>query len=365
MNPSRWLLVIICASIGCHDAKGNDEHAVRPAAVVPTKTPQSEAIDPVAKPAAEPKTKDEKKGDQSDADWTPAEYKKGMARWKDTGVYVDGKPIGFLTWGELPIGLKPTWVKDKVSDRKRPGTNDPGWKWAYQRFYKFTDYLKAVGIPLQSVKEIHVYGPKPSQVLIAKTKDLLSPLADEFMFRFGANTYGKAIPHSPGGFGNGKSSDKISGVMIYVKKKPPHLIRNEGLELDGVMQAGVPYYGDPIRGGVRIYLDDKLAAIIKRQELDPKKADVGADGEPHYKIRDVLDAQGVDTKKVVEGWVIRDDRREEKFPFAEFEKLTFTASSQAHGGVLLGDTKIKANAIALHTRAIADSEIPKPTPDDD
>ena len=34
-----------------------------------------------------------------------------MARWKDTGVYLDGQPIGFLTFGELPIALKPNWVE--------------------------------------------------------------------------------------------------------------------------------------------------------------------------------------------------------------------------------------------------------------
>ncbi|MBA2540698.1 MAG: hypothetical protein H0V17_13755 [Deltaproteobacteria bacterium] len=363
---TRSFVGMLCLLIatGCGDAKGKEAPQLRPAAVVPTTNPTVEPkLDPAQKPDA--KIKDVTKGDKQDKDWVPNEHKAGLARWKDTGVYVDGKPVGFLNWGELPIGLKPTWVKDKVSDRKRPGTNDPGWKWSQQRFYRFTDYFKAVGIDIRKVKEVHLYGPKMSQTLIASGADLQGPLANEFMFRFGTNTGGKPIPHAPGNFGNGKTADKITAVMVYQTKKPPTLVRNEGLELDGQLQTGVPYYGEPIRGGIRVYLDDKLAAIIKRQELDAKKATTGKDGELTFKLTDVFAAQGVDAKKVVEIWMIRDERREEKIPGSELPTLTFSANAQAHGGVLVGDKKYRANAIALHTRPVADAEIPKPTEWDD
>jgi hypothetical protein len=213
--------------------------------------------------------KDEKKGDKKDDDWIPAEHKSGAARWKDTGVYLDGKPIGFLTWGELPIGLKPTWVKDKVSANKRAGTKDLGWRWAQQRRYRFTDYLVAMGIDVKNVKELHVYGPRFSNSIVATTADLLSPKAREFYFRFGANTGGKAIPAVPENFAGGKVSDKIAAVMIYSEKVPPKLT-SEGFELDG-KPIERPYYGEPIRGGIRVY---SITACCDHQapELDPKKA---------------------------------------------------------------------------------------------
>ncbi|MBL0213303.1 MAG: hypothetical protein IPQ07_05430 [Myxococcales bacterium] len=311
--------------------------------------------------------KDGSKGDKNDSEWVPAEFKKGAARWKDIGVYVDGKPIGFLSFGELPITLKPTWVKDKVSAEKRPGTDDPGWRWAQQRFYKFTDYLKAVGIDAAKVKELHVVGPKFSQTTIVTGKDLKSKASDEFMFRFGGNTFGKAIPHSLSTFGNGKVPDKIAGVMIYITKKPPTLVRNEGLFLDGVEQNGVPYYGEPIRGGIRVYLDDKVATIIKRQDLDVSKATKSADGELHWKLVDVLTAQGVVLDKARELWVIRDELRQDKpFSATELPNITFTASSQAKGGIMisLGDKSLRANALALHTRVLDPAEIPVVTADD-
>jgi hypothetical protein len=298
-------------------------------------------------------------------DYVPAEFKNGMARWKDTGVYLDGKPIGFLNFGELPIGLQPTWVKDKVSQNKPASCPEcPAWKWAEQRFYKFTDFLKAMGIDPGKVKMLHVYGPKLSQTIAVTGRDLTSPAADEFLFHFGAEIAGKPIPHVPPHFGNRKGPDKVNGVMIYIDKKPPTITR-DGIELDGVPQTGVPYYGEPLRGGVRIYLDNRLAAIIKRQDLDVAKATKSADGELHWNLADFLKTNGVDMSKVAEGWIIRDEHRKEHFPWSELSQMSFSASSKAHGGVLLGDKEIMANVIALHTHVLKADELPVIRPEEE
>jgi hypothetical protein len=362
MRASRLLVVSVLALVAC---KGGDEKQapkLRAAAVAPSLT----ATAATAPTADDPKKKkkDDKKGDKKDDDWIPAEHKTGAARWKDTGVYLDGKPIGFLTWGELPIGLKPTWVKDKISSNKRAGTKDLGWRWAQQRRYRFTDYLVAMGLDLKKVKELHVYGPRFSNSIVATTADLLSPNAQEFYFRFGANTSGKAIPGIPEDFGHGFPSDKIASVMIYVDKQPPKLTV-EGFELDGRPIENVPYYGEPIRGGIRVYLDNRLAAIIKRQELDPKKATQAANGELEWKLGEFLTGSGVDTSKVAEMWVVRDEKRSEKFSGAEIADMKFQASAQAKGGVLLTDKLIRANIISLHTKPLAPEQLPFTTPDDD
>ena len=355
----RLIAVSLFALVACKDATGKqaDPKPVEPApaaagsAAAPQVAQSNAQLDAIKK-------KDDKKGDQDDNDWVPAEFKKGAARWKDTGVYLDGKPIGFLTFGELPITLKPTWVKDKVSQDKPPGCPEcPAWKWSQQRFYKFTDYLKALGIDPRKVKVMHVYGPKLSQSVVATGKDLMSKQAEKFMFRFGMDIGGKAMPWVPEGFGNGKTPDKISGVMIYIDRKAPTVTR-EGIELDGQEVNGVPYYGEPIRGGIRVYLDDRLAAIIKRQELDPKKATQLPTGELAWNFGEWLKSKGVDSSKVVEGWLIRDEKRAEKIPFAELEKMSFAASSQAKGGIMVGDKKLRAASIALHTRQVKDSELP-------
>lgn len=354
--------VSLFAFVACKDATGKQPDP-KPVQVAATTGSAGSADAPQvaqANPALEAikDQKDTLKGDQQDEDWVPAEHKRGMARWKDTGVYLDGKPIGFLTFGELPIGLKPTWVKDKVSQNKPPGCEEcPAWKWSKQRFYKFTDYLKAMGIDIRKIKEIHVYGPRLSQSVVATGKDLQTKQANGFMFRFGMDVAGKALPWVPEGFGNGKTPDKIAGVMIYIERKPPKVTR-EGIELDGEMVTNVPYYGDPIRGGIRVYLDDRLATIIKRQELDPKAATKLPDGKLAWSFGEFLKSKGVDSSTVVEGWVIRDERRAEKIPWAELEKMSFAASSQAKGGIQLVEKNVRANAIALHTRQVKDDELP-------
>lgn len=363
----RLFAVSLFALVACKDATGKQSE---PKPVEPKPAPQGSAQSPELAEANQrfeelKERKDAEKGDKQDNDWTPAEFKKGMSRWKDVGVYVDGKPIGFLTFGELPIALKPTWVKDKVSQNKPPGCPEcPAWKWSQQRFYKFTDYLKAVGVDVRKVKVMHVYGPKLSQSVVATGKDLQSKLADQFMFRFGMDVAGKALPWVPEGFGNGKTPDKISGVMIYIDRKAPTVTR-EGIELDGQPVTNVPYYGDPIRGGIRVYLDDKLVAIIKRAELDPKKGVQAPNGDVTWNFGEFLKSKGIDGSKIVEGWLIRDERRHEKIAFAELEKMMFGASLQAKGGVVLGDKKLRANVIALHTRALDQKELPVVLPEEE
>lgn len=364
----KLLAVAAAASLAAACGGEKDPTSVRPAPVVPTLTPMPVVAPAPPRPPSEddadpPKAKDGKKGDKNDSEWVPAEFKAGASRWKDTGVYLDGRPIGFLTWGELPIALKPVWIRDKVSTSKRANSSDPGWRWAQQRFYRFTDYLKAVGVDISKIKEMHVYGPRFTNSVIATGKDLQSPEAKDFLFQFGGSVTGKVIPKVPGDFARGNPPDKAAGVMIYIEKEPPRLVRDVGFVLGNEPQYGVPYFGDPIRGGIRIYLDDHYAGIIKRQDLDPKKS-ITPSGEPTWSLPAFLASQGVDTKKVVEMYVIRDDRRHEKITAAELATLTFRANAQAKGGVLVGDQRVRANAIALHTRALKADELPYVTPDD-
>lgn len=367
-------LVGVLGLVGCRDADGQQQTRLRPAPVAPAKD-APKVIDNLGPHPADTrvnvldlqdaKAQKAKQGDQADAEWVAKEFSSGMSRWRDVGVYIDGKPVGFLSWGELPLACKASWLKEKVSADMRAGTNDPGWKLARKRYYKFTDYLKAVHVDPRKIKELHVLGPHPSETLIVTGRDLQTPAANELWFTFGANTSGKPIPHSPEHLGNGKVGDKINGVMIYINKKPPTLVENEGLFLDGVPQTGVPYYGEPVRGGVRVYLDDQLATIIKRQELDPKKATKASDGSPMWRLAEFLSEHGVDTKHVVEMWTIREEIRSEKFSGAELATMTFQANSQAKGGVLLGDKLVRASVIALHTRSLTPDDLPVPEQPDE
>lgn len=296
-------------------------------------------------------------GQPGAADWVPSEFKKGQARWKDVGVYVDGQPVGMLTFGELPVALKPAWLEETASIPLKPGYKGPQTKVIRQRAYKMTEYLTALGVDLAKVKELHVYGPRFTDSIIVKG-DELRKRKDELRFRFGGEVRGKPIPIVPDDYGNQRSPDKITAVMVYIDKKPPTMERNVGLMLDGVVQHDVPYYGEPVRGGVRVYLDDRLATVIKRKELEATGADASA-----LKLMEYVSKRGVDTSKVVEGWIIKDDRRAQKLDKAALAAAVFEVSPQAEGKVLVA--KQPANAIALHTRALGPDDLPVIGPDED
>jgi hypothetical protein len=357
MQLARVLATALIALAGCRDATGKQDLPTPPPAKAVTESPPPQQMQTGSA------------GSGSD-DYVPAEFKSGLAKWKDTVVYLDGKPIAYMQWGELPISLQPTWLKTKVSANKPPGCPEcPAWKWGEERYYRFTDYLKALGIDIAKIKALHVQGPQITNTIVATAKDLTSPAAKDFLFRFGGIVTGKPIPHIPSEhFANGLGPDKITSVMIYVDKKPPKL-DEDGYVLDGVPIDGVPYYGEPLRGGIRVYLDDKLAAIIKRQDLDVKVARTNPDKELAWNLYEFLKKNGVDTSKVVEGWVIRDDRRREQIPASELSTMWFEAAAKSgkgeSGAIALGDKKILANAVALHTRAIKPEELPKVLPDEE
>jgi hypothetical protein len=278
-------------------------------------------------------------------------------RWKDTAVYLDGRPVGMLAFGELPIGLAPVWIEDEVSVPVKPGQRGPGFRTVTQRQYRFVDYLRAIGVDIAIIKELHIHGPKPTAVLIVPGAELRRH-GDALRFRFGGEVAGKAIPVVPGGLGNGLSPDKISAVAVYVERTPPTLERNVGLFLDGAAVSGIPYASEPVRGGLHVYLDNRLAAVIKRNRL-------GDEGASRWPLLELLGAQGVDTSRVVEMWIIRGDRREERLTRAQLVGATLELGASARTVLHVGDVETPIGALALHSRALRPSELPRILPDED
>jgi hypothetical protein len=289
----------------------------------------------------------------------PDEEKKGGNRWKDTGVYVDGVPVGVLSFGELPIALKPVWIEEQKSAEKEPGSNTPDYVIVKQRRYRFTDYLRALGINLAEIKELHVAGPRWSETIVATGAELRSKKARGFMFRFGGTVGGKAIPVVPNGFGNDMGPDKISAVMVYIHKQPPKVVPNEGFELDGQILQTVPYAKEPVHGGVRVYRDDRLVdSLHRRTVVEKEAAGVDSDGTPHYKLLDILAQDGVDVRNIQEAWIIRDERRKERLSTAQLADLTFTLGERKQNAIYVGKEKLPAQVLALHTKTVKTDQLP-------
>lgn len=358
MHPRYVLLVAALAatSVGCHK-RNRSGLGVRQAEAANHKKTAAQAAHELAG------TADEELGNNN-ANKLKSGGGTGMNKWKDVGVYVDGRPVGMIGFGELPIGLKPTWVTEEHSIEFDYGYKGPRTRKTLARRYRVVDYLKAVGVDVGRVKEIQIMGPKETEVIIASGKELRSQKGRDLMFRFGGVVGGKPIPVVPDGFGNGVMPDKMAAMMVYIDKKPPVLDGDNGLQLDGKPVDGVAYFGDPLRGGVRVYVDDRLSLDIKQQLLQEAPAESAPDGSKRWKLTAILKQNGVDLSKIKEAWAIADERRKQKFTRAELDALTFTMNPNQKNEILVGDGKLRVAALALHSHELAPSELPQIRPDE-
>ncbi|MEO8699887.1 MAG: hypothetical protein ABI867_07575 [Kofleriaceae bacterium] len=259
----------------------------------------------------------------------------GRDRWRGGGVYLDGQPIGVLRYGELPTGLAPVWETQRHRLPFKPGEAIRYEETKVPR-YRITDYLAAVGVKLDDVVEVHMHGGRDSAIVL--TREDLRRHPDEVMFKFAADTFGKPIPILRA-IKVGTRFDDLMALTIYVKREPPHLTKDQTLELAGIPVKGIPYHGDPLREGVRVYVDNRLAAVLKRNQLTTA-------GQVRWKLADVLRRQGVTTDKLARVELIHDEARTATLAWSDLE---FAFNAAASGEIMLGDQALRANSIALFT----------------
>jgi hypothetical protein len=283
-------------------------------------------------------------------EWVPAEFKGGRGRWRDAGVYVDGAPLGVLCFGELPRTLEPTWQDDEEGLDFLPGQTGPRSRVGKVRRYRVDEYLAAAGVDVERIREVHMYGGNRWVVRI-RGRAFRRHRAG-ILFGFGRETSGKPIPYFPADLPINTSLDRLTGIAVYIDRKAPRLVDDDTLFLDDKPVVDIPYYGEPLRGGVRVYKDDRLVTVLKRNQLDgaASLAITDASGDVHWRLMAVLEARGIATADLVEAEVIYDERRVLRLGRDRLLDLTFASAPQAHGEVLLGTEGVTAQALALYTR---------------
>ncbi len=300
----------------------------------------------------------------SGEEWIPQEHTEGMKIFRDPGVYVDGKPIGMLKWAEMPISLKPFWRDEEAAIPFKKG--QPETKLVKKRGYLFLDYFKAQRIDIKRIKEVHLYGGSKRYIALVVTGDSFRK-SKGFGFRFGSDVFGKAIPACPEqGFADASCPDNINAVVAYIDKDPPER-RGGHFFLEDKKVVGIPYYGLPVRGGVRVYLDGPFAAHVKRHKLEEVQDKEGVsivmdDGKRKFNFFAFLETQNVDTSKVKQAWLVHNNRFVREISRKDLEKATFIAAERKSGQILFGDEQVACNAIHLQTKPVSAKNIPQPRP---
>jgi len=260
----------------------------------------------------------------------------GRNRWRGGGVYLDGEPIGVLRHAELPRGLEPIWETQRRRLPFGPGEEVRFTETKVPR-YRITDYLSALGLRLDDVVQVHLHGARDSAVVL--TREDLRRHPDDLLFKFAGGTFGKPIPIIRT-IPVGTTFDDLIAMTIYIERKPPRLTENQTLELDGLPIRGIPYHGEPLREGVRVYVDNRLATVLKRNQLPATSQ------SPHSDLGSVLARHGVPTSKLVSVELIHDEVRTATLPWSPLE---FAFNEGASGEIVVGSHRLPANSIALFT----------------
>ncbi len=281
-------------------------------------------------------------------EWIPSEHRTTKGKYRDPGVYVDGEPVGFLQYGDLPPSLAPVLVEGTMLLDFAPGDPGPRRQTVHYTRYRLADYLEKVGVELGRVREVHVYGGP--RIAGRITGPDLRRARDRILFSFGRRTHGKALLHMPRDVKLGTSFDHIAAVAVYLDRRPPRVLPSAEVELDGRIVTDIPYFGEPLRGGIRVYKDDRLVTVIKRRLL------AGEDrlaswhgGRLRWELAAVLGELGVALDDVSFGELIYDERRGRRIPGGELRAAWFVADPQRRGEVSFGDGGEPMQGLALFT----------------
>jgi hypothetical protein len=261
-------------------------------------------------------------------------------KWRDPGVYVDGVPVGVVSFLELPRRLEPTWIEGVELLDFKPGDKGPRERTIKYRRYNVADYLEALGVDLARVKRLDVHGG--GTYVAAVSGDDLRRYREGIQFDFSRETEGKVRIYFPDGVAVNTVFDRMVGFSVYVDKTPPEVTDQDVLALDGKPVVGVPYFGSPLRGGIRVYVDDRLATTIKRNQLDPTQTS--------WSLFGFLAGKGIDTAKLTTAELIYNGKRDVRLSRHELETASFAASSNARGEVTVAEHG--ANAIMLYTKPL-------------
>ena len=202
----------------------------------------------------------------------------------DVPVIVDGAYVATLRAGELPSA---------VGAHAKSASEAP-------RYYRLSEYLAAVGVPVAKVRAVHVRG---NLARIASVEgDELRREPNRFVFDFLEGTTGVAkLAWDTTGLKNTFRVDEIRELIVFVDKSAPGVdARRSCYLVENKCSEAVPYAADlEIGKGTRVYLDGKLVGQVKRRRLsDDVVLGKTSDGATEFALGKLLAGFGVDATRV-------------------------------------------------------------------
>lgn len=269
----------------------------------------------------------------------------GFQMFKEAWVYVDGDPVGVLREVEMPE-MPVAWTSAVEFLDFNKGDPGPHQRTFLKKRWRLADYLKTVGVDLRKIKLVAIHGGRG---VVGIPGPVFRKYAADIRFDLTGNAWNKLRVFFPADMPRNASYDRYVAVSVFVDKPAPVVSDDDQLMLDGDYVGGIPYHGSPQRGGIRIYLDNKLALVIKRNALGDTGR-VSAPGErERWNLGKLLAAKGVDTHDVAAADVIYDEDRHRAATF-DLASFDFGAVEKVSGEIQLLPSGEKAQEIILYRK---------------
>ena len=280
---------------------------------------------------------------------------KHFAAFKETWVYVDGVPRGAMLFAELPVELPVAW-KDDVEDIDfHPGDPPPHQKKIQVMRYRLADYFAMIGIDVAKIKMVYLHGTG----YVAIPGPQFRKFAYGITFDFTGNDFTKTRFFWPTNMTTNTAYDRYAVVSVFIDKPLLKLDIHNNPFIDGVEVDGIPYHGTPERGGFRVYVDNKLAMVVKRNELGA----VGRITNERWNLMKLLEAHGVKVEPAAGDLVVAQDQvvqKRERLDEAYVKDLEVGVNAQASGTLMLGKDNRPATALHLYTKGHVPPVLPLP-----
>ncbi|MBL8611907.1 MAG: hypothetical protein JNL38_31480 [Myxococcales bacterium] len=243
----------------------------------------------------------------------------------DVPVYVDGKQVAALRWGEVPpIPLV-------------PHSEDPLKNPLYYRLY---DYVVALGLQPKSIKAVHMRDFRLSIASVEANE--LVQRKDILVIGFMGGKTGIARMMWPiDGLKNEHRIDEIAAMQIYVNKPVPPF--KEGMTCywkNDKCSAEMPYVEGEMAKGTRVYVDGPMIGYVKRRALgDATIVGRTGDGEYKYSLAKMMGGLGDDAADAKFVELIAGDNVIARLDAATWKakqgELVFTLPKHGHGKIKL------------------------------
>lgn len=178
-------------------------------------------------------------------------------RGGDVPVFVDGEFRAALRFAEIPPSVQP--ISSKIT------------KSTEARFFRLTDYARGLGIDPKTIRAVHLKANRNKIGSI--TGDELRADPDRFVFDFMRGDAGMAKTRwETTGLSNVFVVHEIRALAFYVKKSTPPIDSKRSCYLtnEGECAELMPYAGNELPKGTRVYVNGKLIATIKRRLVADK-----------------------------------------------------------------------------------------------